>query len=82
MVVRRGQVAREDTRRELRDEVCIDIVVFGRRGEGVIEGALVAVGGCVAGRGTRGRGHLVEANAAECGGGERLDGGEATNVVN
>lgn len=44
-MVWRGEVAGEDAGRELRDKVGVDIVVFGRGGQRVVEGALVHVGG-------------------------------------
>lgn len=82
-LVRGREVGREGAGRKLWDEISVDIVVFavGR----VVEGALVLVGGLAgrwAGVGKRGGGgHVVQADAAECGHGEGLDGGEAADVV-
>ena len=40
-VVRRGQIAKEDARRKLRDEVCVDVLISTVRG--FVQGALVLV---------------------------------------
>ena len=47
-VVWRREVAGEDAGWELRDKVGVNVVVFGRGGQRIIEGALVHVGGFLA----------------------------------
>ena len=83
LLVQGREVAGEGGRWKLWNKICINIVVFAVRR--LVQGALVLIGGS-AGRWTRARerrygGHVVQADAAECGCCKWLDGREAADVV-